>query len=131
VYQLKWGEELRCQTGVYIKRWYLETPWFSLRLHHWLHSDDDRHFHDHPWSFITFVIAGGYTDCSPTGKERMKRGKIAVRQATHQHTVKVDPGGCWTFLITGPKVRRWGFWVGKKWKKSNKYFLENGAHACD
>ena len=131
VYHFKWREELWCETDVYVRRWYVETPWFSLRLHHWLHSDDDRHFHDHPWWFMTFVLSGGYTDCSPAGEERMREGKIAFRPALHRHTVKVDPGGCWTFLVTGPKIRRWGFWVGKKWKKSNKYFLENGKHVCD
>jgi hypothetical protein len=45
--------------------------------------------------------------------------------------LKEIPGGCWTLLLTGPKVRRWGFWVSKKFKKSNKYFLGHGSHPCE
>lgn len=109
----------------------METPLGSIRLHHWFHSDDARYFHDHPWWFLTLILAGGYTDANPAGNDRMTPGTIRYRPALHSHTVKVDPGGCWSILITGPKTRRWGFWVGKKWTKSNKYFLEHGQHVCD
>ncbi len=126
-----WAEELKCATGVYVRRWYFETPWFSIRLHHWLHSDDARYFHDHTWWFATLILKGSYTDVSPSGEERLTIGKIAFRPALHRHYVKVDKGGCWSFLLTGPRIRRFGFWVGKKFKKSNKYFLEHGQHVCD
>jgi hypothetical protein len=76
-------------------------------------------------------LRGGYTDVNPNGRERMTAGSIAYRPALHRHTVQVDKGGCWTLLITGPTIRRWGFWVGKKWKKANKYFFEHGRHVCD
>jgi hypothetical protein len=126
-----WAEELMCQTGPYVRRWVLRTPWFSVRLHHWLHSDDARAMHDHPSWFITLVLRGGYTDSTPTGNETMLPGMIRFRPALHRHTVQVHPGGCWTLLLFGPEKRRWGFWVGKKWKKSNKYFFEHGKHVCD
>jgi hypothetical protein len=124
-------EELSCQTGVYVRRWRLETPFFSVRLHHWLHSDDKRYLHDHPWWFITVVLSGGYTDVSEDKKEHIKTGNIRYRPALHKHSVHVDQGGAWTLLLTGPKTRKWGFQVSKKWKKANKYFLEHGAHICD
>lgn len=129
----KLNEELRCANGdVYVYRSHLSTPWFSIRLHHWLHSDDDRAYHDHTWNFFTFILSGGYTDVTPgLGEERMEAGDIAYRTANHKHTVKVDPGGCWSLLLTGPKIRNWGFWRRGKWVKHNKYFLEEGAHICD
>lgn len=130
-YQFKFGEELRCKEGVYVKRWYLQTPLFTVRLHHWLHSDDERYLHDHTWWFITFVLKGGYTDVTATKQEHLSCGSIRFRPATHSHSVKVDKGGAWTFLLTGPKTRKWGFWVKNKWKKANKYFLEHGQHICD
>src|SRR5215469_11962634 len=49
-----WGENLTCLSGVYLRRWGLETWFFSIRVHHWLHSDDDRAFHDHTWWFLSF-----------------------------------------------------------------------------
>lgn len=114
----------------YLRRWVFNAGMFSVRLHHWYASDDARYFHDHPWWFITFVLAGGYTDISPAGQQVMKTGSTCYRPAFHRHTVQVNPGGCWTFLITGPEIRRWGFWVKGKFKKANKYFLEHGHHPC-
>jgi hypothetical protein len=134
-FKIRWAEELKCQlpngSGVYNRRWYLETAFFSIRLHHWMHSDDVRAPHDHPWWFVTFVLSGGYLDLSPSGDCRMARWSWAFRPAHHQHSVKVDPGGCWTILLTGPKSRFWGFWVQEKFVKANKYFLRFGPHHCD
>jgi hypothetical protein len=119
------------ETCPYVIRWRLETPWGSARLHHWLAPDDDRARHDHPWGFRTFVLWGGYTDSSPDGDEHLKAPATRYRPATHQHTVFPDPGGCWTIIVTGPKVRNWGFWVKGKFVKMNKYFLTYGHHPCD
>lgn len=130
-YQFRWAEELHCQIGVYVRRWRLETPIGSIRVHHWLHSDDTRHKHDHPWWFLTIVLKGGYTDLSDNKADHVGAGSIRFRPAEHRHSVLVDKGGAWTLLITGPKIRKWGFWVGKKFKKANKYFLEHGEHLCD
>ena len=38
----------------------LKTPWGQLRIHHFRRSDEDHELHDHPWSFVTFILAGGY-----------------------------------------------------------------------
>jgi hypothetical protein len=94
-------------------------------------SDDQRNFHDHPWSFYTLVLKGGYTDVNPEGEERMTAGKLVFREAEHKHTVMVDKGGCWSLLLTGPEKRRWGFWVKNRFRKRNKYFFEHGHHPCD
>lgn len=114
----------------YLERWVIDFGLFAIRIHHWFSSDDQRNFHDHPFWFWTFVLKGGYTDVSPQGNQRMTRGTHAFRRAEHQHTVRVDPGGCWTILLTGPEVRQWGFWVKGKFRKRNKYFFEHGHHPC-
>lgn len=128
---LKLNERLGLPSCPYVIRWRFETPWFSVRLHHWLAPDDDRAKHDHPWSFTTFVLKGGYTDSSPEGDDHLRAPAIRHRKATHQHTVFPDPGGCWTVIVTGPKIRNWGFWVKGKFVKMNKYFLTYGHHPCD
>jgi hypothetical protein len=117
----------------YMERWAINFYFFSLRIHHWFSSDDNRAFHDHPNSFLTVVLSGSYTDVNPHGREEMCRGKIKYRPALHKHTVEVSKGGCWTFVIFGRKVRSWGFWVrnGEKFMRSNKYFLERGHHPCN
>lgn len=114
----------------YMVRWTVETPWFSLRLHRWHRSDDDRGFHDHPWHFVTLVLWGRYVDISPAGQDPLGPGSVRFRRAEHRHTVTVVPPGCWTLVLTGPIFRFWGFWLGEKWVKSDKYFLTHGHHPC-
>lgn len=132
----KWREKLGLPSCPYVIRWRFETPWFSVRLHHWLASDDDRAFHDHPWSFTTFVLKGEYVDDSPAGPELLKAPCVRRRPAEHRHTVYPGFDGCWTVIVTGPKVRTWGFWtltaLGKeKFVKANKWFASRGHHPCD
>lgn len=131
VLKIKFAEKLGMEECPYMIRWRIETRWGSLRLHHWRAPDDDRHFHDHPWGFTTVVLAGGYTDRSPEGDDHLRRGSIRHRPAEHQHTVVPDQGGAWTLVITGPKIRDWGFWVLGKFRKANKYFAKHGHHPCD
>lgn len=128
---LKLNEKLGLDTCPYLIRWRFETPWGSIRLHHWLAPDDPRHRHDHPWSFVTFVLKGGYTDLSPSGDQHLKAPAVQHRDATHQHTVVPDEGGAWTVIVTGPKIREWGFWVNGKFRSRIKYFWKFGHHPCD
>ena len=57
-----WGQELGKPECPYLKRWVINFGKFSIRLHHWIGSDDPRYMHDHAWGFYTFVLKGGYTD---------------------------------------------------------------------
>lgn len=128
---IKWRERLGLPECPYVIRWRIEMPWGSVRLHHWLGPDDDRAFHDHPWSFVTFVLLGGYTDRSPDGDEHLSAPAFRRREAVHRHTVIPDPGGAWTVIACGPKVRVWGFWAGgMKFVKANKWFASRGHHPC-
>lgn len=122
-------EELGLPGCPYVIRWRLQVPGGSVRLHHWLGPDDDRAHHDHPWWFVTLVLRGGYTDRSPGGTERLRAGSVRYRPALYRHTVVPDPGGAWTLLVTGPRVRDWGFWPGK-FVKANKWFFRYGHHPC-
>jgi hypothetical protein len=133
-----WRQQLGREECPYAERWVLDFGKFTLRLHHFFRSDDARAFHDHSWWFLTLVLKGGYTDVSPEGNDHLRPGSIRFRKAHHRHTVRTDPGGVWTLVVTGPKVRRWGFWVTRKdgsgterLIKSNKYFATYGHHPCD
>jgi hypothetical protein len=130
---MKWifGQRLGKPECPYVRRWVFECRWFSLRLHHWLASDDQRHFHDHPWDYLTIVLRGGYVDVGPEGQRRLWAPTFAFYRAEHQHSVVVNPGGAWTLLITGPERRPWGFWMNGKFRKRNKYFHMMGHHPCE
>jgi hypothetical protein len=120
----------------YIMRWVLLPFWYSLRLHHWTASDDTRAFHNHAWWFIVIVIWGSYLDFytdPATGllvADYLGPGSIRFRLARHSHTVQIlQP--TWTLLITGRPLARWGFWVGGKLIKRDRYFAIYGHHPCD
>jgi len=127
----EWKKPLGRPECPYAYRWVLGCPWFSIRLHWWLASDDNRALHDHPSWFITCVLKGGYQDVTETGSEPMKVGTIRFRPALHKHTVQVNKGGCWTLCIFGKETRHWGFWVRGKFRKMNRYFFEFGHHPCE
>lgn len=126
---LQWGKWQGRPECPYFKRWLLDLRLFSIRLHHWVGSDDQRALHDHPWSFVTIILKGSYIDRTEDGDEHMTPGKIRFRPALHSHTVIATD--CWSIIFTGPKTRKHGFWVDGKWRKSNKYFFAYGHHPCE
>lgn len=135
-FTIKWGERLGLDECPYLRRWAVVLGLFSIRVHHFYASDDERAFHDHPWWFVTLVLKGGYTDVSPAGEDHLGRGAVRFRPALHQHTVRVDPGGVWTIILTGRNMRTWGFWerLGSgrtRFRKANKWFFEKGHHPCE
>lgn len=127
---ITWREELGLPGQPYLVRWVLNLGLFSVRLHHWLSSDDLRNPHDHAWWFITWVLKGDYLDIGSEQIQWMYRWRCAFRRAKHIHSVRILKP-TWTLMLTGPARRRWGFWVDGKFKRANKYFFENGHHAPD
>lgn len=131
---LTWGQLLGKKECPYARRWILDFKLFTLRVHHFYRSDDDRNYHDHPWWFLTFILKGSYTDESEKGHEVLRAGSFAFRRAEHRHTVRTT--GVWTLLVTGPEKRTWGFWVknkigGMKFLRARRYFWKYGHHPCD
>lgn len=102
----------------YMLRWFLipRNRWLNVYLHKFLRDDDDRALHDHPWWFVSIVLRGSYIEYTPRGWAMRHAGGIAYRPAEHRHRVELlrdrinQPVPCWTLVITGPKVREWGFW---------------------
>lgn len=44
--------------------------------------------------------------------DRMRRGMLRLRPASHRHRTRVGARGCWTLVLMGPLRRGWGFWRG-------------------
>ena len=67
----------------YLYRWFLlpRNPVANVYLHRFFRDDEDRALHDHPWPFLSIVL-------DAVGR----------------------PLPCRTPVITGPRVREWGFW---------------------
>jgi len=47
----------------YLHRWTLILFGYSIRLHHWIKSDDRRFFHDHACDFISIILWGSLQEC--------------------------------------------------------------------
>lgn len=117
---------------LYLVRW---TPFkifgWSIKLHRILRPDVDRCAHDHPWSFWTFCLWGGYEEevLEQTVQRRgVWQGDYFVhrkvrplglyyRPAEYRHRItKLNSRfGAWTLVFTSPVRRHWGFWIKGSW----------------
>lgn len=119
---------------LYMTRWMLDLWFFSIRLHKFSRSDDDRALHDHAWSFITIILKGGYWDVTKDGRKWIGPGSIRYRSNTHRHTIEIPEGkSSWSIIITSRYVHRWGFYIKnklgrEKFLNSQRYFRRFGHH---
>ena len=101
----------------YLLRWYVipRNRFFNIYLHKFLHSDDDRALHDHPWSNMSILLKGSYTEHTIAAggiNHRIiyKAGDYKIRlSGKYTHRIELHDGVCWTLFITGPRYREWGF----------------------
>jgi len=99
----------------YLTRWTLlgrrDGGYARFFLHRFHRGDAEDYFHDHPWAFVSLILAGGYWELTPAGRRWYGPGSLLVRPAAWRHRVELPAGAtCWTLVLTGPKRRGWGFW---------------------
>lgn len=110
---------------------------FNITLHKIVRSDDPI-FHDHPWSYMTIVLKGGYWEHTPVFDTDGKKiteittwrgpGSIIKRSANEYHWLELDPtvGPATTLFLMGKQEREWGFMVetrkgGTRWVRYDYY----------
>lgn len=109
----------------------------SVRLHHIMREDRDRHLHSHPWNARTILLKGWYEeeryeDESPLGRAKREmlaaaphgkhfgsgRTRLETRIAgytgrllfgQYHRITQVPRDGVWTLFITWRKRGSWGF----------------------
>lgn len=108
----------------YMTRWrFFESKYINFRLHHIEQSDIERELHDHPFTFVSFVLRGGYFETrydSPVGRSKVMRwhgpGSVLFRSAETLHRLTLPKGEtAWTFVVTGPRRRLWGYQTDRGW----------------
>jgi hypothetical protein len=97
----------------------VQFPWlpFSIRLHRICRPDADRHLHDHPAPFRSFVLRGWYEhEVDGMGDIEVNAGDTYVmRKGLYHRIFAVPPQGVWTLVIFGKRDTTWGFLVnGRK-----------------
>lgn len=93
----------------------LKTPWFALCLHWILKPDPEPYLHDHPVTFLSIILRGGYNelrsydggDTHPVQTHTWYNWVRANRKDCHS-IIKVKPHTL-TLCFMGPKVQEWGF----------------------
>ena len=64
-FQIRWAERLGNQDCPYLVRWTFLFFDYSVRIHHWIKSDDNRFFHDHSANLLSIVLYGRYWNVKP------------------------------------------------------------------
>lgn len=128
----------------YLLRWYVipRNPWLNVYLHQFLHDDEDRALHDHPWWFVSWVLRGKYYEITPNNFIRRDWLSLAFRPAEHAHRVVLEKRladglaiPCWTLVVTGSVTRDWGFWCPQGWRHWKEFTAKDDygqvGRGCD
>lgn len=126
----------RVDSEPYLERYYVflkNRTWFPFNvfIHKFLKSDPD-HVHDHPWSYATLILKGGYYEWIPqfdslgvkTHEVQQWRGPghFRIASAASYHRIELNPTvTCWTMFMPGPQKKEWGFLVNNKWIHHEHY----------
>jgi len=129
----------RVDNEPYLERYYLflkdrKTFPFNIFLHKFLKGDPDD-VHDHPWSYATLILKGGYYEWTPTfdehnnqvGETRHWRGPghFRICSPNSYHRIELKDGvTAWTLFMPGPQKREWGFLVDNKWIQNEQYIAQ-------
>jgi len=126
-FQIRWKEGFGDPDRPYLYRWSIIFFNFSIRLHHWIRSDDTRYFHDHACDLISIILKGKYTNVTPNGKIEVIAGSLWFAKAHQRHYLVIPKEGAWTLLLCGRPYRKWGFWVKGKLMRPWRYFRKFGV----
>lgn len=122
----------------YMLRWWLKREADGgCYVHFFLRDDDDRALHDHPWPSLSIILDGYVMEVyAPPGtdprntsthqKRQLGPGSVVERSENFSHRIELQTEGALTLFITGPRLRRWGFWCPQGWR-DYKDFTEQTA----
>jgi hypothetical protein len=96
-------------------KWHLDGAPFPAVLHRFSEPDMGPP-HDHPWSFRSIVLHGGYVEqvFQLDGTSELVRHEVGDSfhiPAGHIHRIVELPAGeCWTLILPGQHERKSGFY---------------------
>ena len=77
-FQIRWAEKLGYPECPYLVRWTFLFFGYSVRIHHWIKSDDDRFFHDHSANLLSIVLKGKYWNVKPWENDKNPSDLVQV-----------------------------------------------------
>ena len=78
IFQIRWAEKLGYEDCPYLIRWTFILFGYSMRIHHWLRSDDNRFFHDHSADLLSIVLKGHYWNVKPIDPTKSPNDLVEV-----------------------------------------------------
>lgn len=81
-FQIRWAEKLGYPEDPYLIRWTFILFGYSIRIHHWIKSDDDRFFHDHAADLLSIVLKGNYWNVKPKDPTKNPTDSLPVYEDT-------------------------------------------------
>lgn len=128
---MKLIREIRDQAGKLVfRRWsLLRTPWFSVFLHGMYEpkGDLDAHCHDHPWSFLSMVLWGGYFEVRHDTIDHEYRvrgiGSVGYMPAAgvYHRILQLRGRRSYSLVFARPSTRLWGYWTQDGWMDNKTY----------
>lgn len=90
------------------------TPWFGIFLHKICTPDPRAVLHNHPWTFASVVLKGGYTEYVPGDNtyavsRSVKRFNLKRFNNSYHWIDRLDRTPTWTLVFTGRRKRVWGY----------------------
>ncbi len=113
----------------YLSRWHVlpKNPLFNIYLHHVQGNDPDSHLHDHPWLFnCSIVLRGEIDETLPKRHRFLQEGSVTARMSRAPHRLDLRSKDSLTLFLTGPKIRKWGFYTESGWVASDDYLSRGG-----
>lgn len=104
-------EDIDQPGDIYLSRlMLLKTPWAGLYLHVIRRPDWARCQHDHPWSFATLILRGGYQEEAGERLHTMRPGSFGWRPRGFEHRIiRLLNGPAVTLVVRFKNHEEWGF----------------------
>jgi|SRR5579885_579264 len=108
----------------------LQTPWFAIYIHRILKSDGDKHMHDHPWGFFSFILEGAYKEITCFAPNFnihdphefvYYSGSLVHHTAEDCHKLTLLSESVLTLVFAYGKRRVWGYQTEQGWIDFQSY----------
>lgn len=113
----------------YLERYFIASLFGrQIWLHRFVRDDAERHVHDHPWSALSVILTGGYTEevmedvDLPSGYIQSIHWSVRHKAlgfnwipASKKHRISSVIEGTWSLMLVGKRHGRgWHFYEGGK-----------------
>ncbi len=88
----------------------IETKWFNIYIHCFYNSDNSIYLHNHPWSFVSFVLIGCLYEVGINKIKKYRIGSFIFNKKDQFHQIKIIKPVI-SLAITGPTRYYWRYWL--------------------